>query len=226
MATETPSLTAEAVLRRAADMFAQRGYASTRMKDIADTFGVTHAALYYYFRNKEQILIQINRVAIEGLMATARAVRTSQIPVEHRFEEVVRRHIEFIVKNQALVATLFDNEYALPRAHKTRLRKWRREYTEMLVEMFVEGQRAGQLSAVVSPQLAVALTLGAGNWTYRWYRLDGPIGPDDFALQSVRFLTAGFLARDAAPFTSPGGADGQGTRDSTHSDNRDGTGQP
>ena len=47
----------DALLEAAADLFARRGYAGTNVKDIAEQAGVSVGALYFYFKDKRQILV-------------------------------------------------------------------------------------------------------------------------------------------------------------------------
>ncbi|HBY62044.1 MAG TPA: hypothetical protein DEH78_19665, partial [Solibacterales bacterium] len=51
----------EAILRTAVEMFHNRGYASTSMNEIAEKLHITKPALYHYFRNKEDILLECYR---------------------------------------------------------------------------------------------------------------------------------------------------------------------
>ena len=44
------------ILETAAGLFAERGYAGTSMRDLAEKLGVTPAALYYHFPSKGDIL--------------------------------------------------------------------------------------------------------------------------------------------------------------------------
>lgn len=48
--------TRERLLAVAAELFAERGFAGTSIRDIADRLGVTKAALYYHFASKLEIL--------------------------------------------------------------------------------------------------------------------------------------------------------------------------
>src|ERR1700722_654769 len=47
------------ILERAAELFAQRGFAGTTVQDIADALGMSRPALYYYVKSKEVILEQL-----------------------------------------------------------------------------------------------------------------------------------------------------------------------
>jgi AcrR family transcriptional regulator len=55
------------LLTAATDLFSQRGYAATTVREIVGAAGVTKPVLYYYFRNKEGIYLELMREAFAGL---------------------------------------------------------------------------------------------------------------------------------------------------------------
>lgn len=52
--------TRERILAVAQDLFTQRGYDKTSLRDIAERLEITKAALYYYFPRKEDILLELH----------------------------------------------------------------------------------------------------------------------------------------------------------------------
>ena len=55
------------LLTAATDLFTQRGYAATTVREIVGAAGVTKPVLYYYFRNKEGIYLELMRQAFARL---------------------------------------------------------------------------------------------------------------------------------------------------------------
>jgi len=51
-----PNTTRTEILDTAMTMFVERGYDKTSLREIADSVGVTKAALYYYFRTKDEMV--------------------------------------------------------------------------------------------------------------------------------------------------------------------------
>ena len=51
------------LLEGAAELFTQKGYAATTVREIVAAAGVTKPVLYYYFRNKEGIYLELMREA-------------------------------------------------------------------------------------------------------------------------------------------------------------------
>ncbi len=64
------------MLRAAARCFNEKGYSGSSLKDVARLLGLTDAALYYYVRNKEELVyLCYLRAADVGREAMQRAVR-------------------------------------------------------------------------------------------------------------------------------------------------------
>jgi TetR/AcrR family transcriptional regulator len=55
------------LLAAATDLFTQRGYAATTVREIVGAAAVTKPVLYYYFRNKEGIYLELMRQAFSRL---------------------------------------------------------------------------------------------------------------------------------------------------------------
>ncbi len=66
MATSTSISTKDRILATAAELFAQRGFSSASLQDVADRLGITKAALYYHFDSKDEILLTVLRPYLEA----------------------------------------------------------------------------------------------------------------------------------------------------------------
>ena len=56
-----------AVIRSAGQAFRRRGYHNTSMIQIAKTLGLTKPALYYYVKNKEEVLFECHLIAYDAM---------------------------------------------------------------------------------------------------------------------------------------------------------------
>jgi AcrR family transcriptional regulator len=65
----TAGLTRTRILDAARALFAERGYAGTSMRDLADALGMTKAALYYHFPGKAEILLALVEPLLDRLDA-------------------------------------------------------------------------------------------------------------------------------------------------------------
>ena len=184
----TPVLPDE-VLDRAASMFLAQGYYRTRMSDIADSFGVTHAALYYHFQNKQDILSQINKRAISQLLERATAILADSQSPQDTLLSLVRAHLSYVAEQPAFVATLLEHDLEIPPEDFDEIQSMRREYTAFFVDAYAKA-RVAQRVPDVDANLAVSLLIGACNWVYRWYDPAGGLEPAELVDEAMRLVGA------------------------------------
>ena len=58
----------EAILAHATELFDRKGYLNTSLDDVAQAVGLTREALYYYYRNRSEILLAIIEPQAAGLI--------------------------------------------------------------------------------------------------------------------------------------------------------------
>lgn len=80
MAYKKSEATREGIVTTARRLFAEKGYERTDMKEIAGEMGMTHAALYYYFKNKVDVAWEIYRVETEGVLEEVERVQKELQP--------------------------------------------------------------------------------------------------------------------------------------------------
>jgi AcrR family transcriptional regulator len=104
--TESPGTRAE-ILRVALDLFRSQGYDATSLRQIAERIGITKAALYYHFRAKEQLVIELTRPFLDGfaeVVATARARDRETAPATT--EELLAQYLDLIVAEHDVLSLL------------------------------------------------------------------------------------------------------------------------
>jgi AcrR family transcriptional regulator len=177
------------ILDAAATLFAQRGYAGSKMEHIAEARGVAKSMLYHYFKRKEDVLFGILQDHIFRLQAVVThylegADRSNRYQLLRGFVEV---YLEPTRQNRArhLVA-LHDMRYLIP-AQKQKQIKDERAFLEL-----VEG-----ILHDVDPRLAkqdlkvhALLLMGMLNSIEIWFRQRGRLTSQELVDIVVRhFLT-------------------------------------
>ncbi len=59
--------TRSAILAAAEDLFAERGFAATRLEDIAERVGIKRASIVYYFKDKRELYEAVLSSVLGGL---------------------------------------------------------------------------------------------------------------------------------------------------------------
>ena len=95
-----PEESRAAILRAAAQEFAQHGIAGARTDAIAREAGVNKALLYYYFRDKETLHGAVLDNAFGGLKNTVFQVLDSNLPTREKMLAYAGAYFDFVASNQ------------------------------------------------------------------------------------------------------------------------------
>jgi AcrR family transcriptional regulator len=154
------------ILAAASDVIRRRGARGVGMRDIARAVGLSPANLYYYFRNKDELVYYCQEQALTQLLDLAVEAR-AQRGARARLEWLVRGHLRVVLGGGA---GLHLDELPAPLYKK--LVRLRDQYEDAVRALIFDGQRRGQMRPG-DPKLIAFQLLGALNWTARWYRPDG-----------------------------------------------------
>ena len=95
-----PAASRAAILRAAAEEFAEHGIAGARTEAIAREARVNKALLYYYFKDKETLYGAVLNNAFAGLKATVFRVLDSDLPPREKIMTYMGTYFDFIASNQ------------------------------------------------------------------------------------------------------------------------------
>ena len=188
----------DAVLQTAAHMFLEQGYRRTSMSELAKRLQITKPALYYYFRNKEEILVECYRAGIshiEILLDKALVSRGTGL-------DKVKAYIEAYAKSVVLhdfgrcVSMLDENELSSETRKQVRALKRR---IDSSVRSYIEEGIADKSIARCDAKLASFAMSGAINWIGTWYKPAGPLTGLEIASHFSYLLTEGLRVRTSTP---------------------------
>jgi AcrR family transcriptional regulator len=184
------------IVARATEIFDRQGYANTSLDDIAREVGIAREGIYYYFRNRAEILLTIiaprSRALIEGLK---RILADPALDPPARLRAAVGNHLEQFDR-YCLEMTVSLRDGLLEDAADVRsaMRRIWKEYERLWTRLIDEGQRAGAFRAIGDPKMLAFAVLGMCNWLARWYdpKKGRPIGE---LVEAYTGLVAGGLVK-------------------------------
>ncbi len=162
-----------AILARAAELFARRGYAGTTMNDIADACGLSKATLYHYFDDKYALLVSICEEHVGTLRALVDEVDARHLPPEARLRALICRFVEAYADARDAHRVLTEDVRFLADADRERVLG-----TERALVAAIAQAVAAVRPELADAQLAKPLTMllfGMINWMFTWVRPDGEL---------------------------------------------------
>jgi len=153
--------------RKAARLFAERGYHGTSIGDLAEAMGVQKASLYAHIASKQDLLYETMREGATAFHAALDAI-DERLPATEKIRLALRAHLR-VVDEQLDVATVFVREWRyLEGERREEILRERRRYEERFRLLFREGREHGELRTDLDEASAALLALSAANWAYTW----------------------------------------------------------
>lgn len=179
------------ILEAASRVFRRRGLQSTGMRDIAAEMEMAVGNLYYYFKDKEELLAFIQETTLEGLLTLAAQVRKSRLPADARLRLLIEGHV--VLLNEEIPGSLAHLEIeALREPWRRKIQDQRDEYERTFREILEEGMAAGTFRQADPKVIALAI-LGAVNWTVKWFRPDGGKTAREIGRECAELLVRGVV---------------------------------
>jgi AcrR family transcriptional regulator len=186
----------DAILRAAARLFRERGFADTGMRDIAAAADLSAANLYHYFDGKNALLYYCQDRALDRMLASVASARRASRSAADRLRTVFIAHLQTLL-DEIEGATAHLQIDSLPPSLRAAIVRKRDRYEEALRRIIVEGIAGGEL-VDMDPAIAARAMLGALNWTVTWFRPEGRDSATAVGDVIARFLVRGIAARTPA----------------------------
>jgi TetR/AcrR family fatty acid metabolism transcriptional regulator len=148
------------ILDAAVSVFAQKGYFTARISDIASSAGVADGTIYLYFKNKEDIIASLFAQVIEVHMGRAKEeIARVRKPREKLL--AIARHQLTALSERRDVAILFQTELRQATLMSRISAKELRGYFDLLSKVVEEGQKTGDFRPELPRSLVVQSFFGA-----------------------------------------------------------------
>ncbi len=188
----------ERLIIAAVRLFAAKGYAATSVREIVEAAGVSKPVLYYYFRNKEGVLLAIMHEAVIAHRAVLDEVRGGSGTASQRILLLAERVYTLVIENSLAVRTL-DAVYYGPREGSPEIdfRQLHGEFDEFVRNLVEEGVAAGEFPRGIVDDMVLAILGGflVAKTTISERCLGGePLRPEDLR-RIMQIIIDGIRAR-------------------------------
>ena len=162
-----------AIRDAAARLFADKGYASASIADLARACGISKALMYHYYRDKEDLLADIALSYVDRLASIVDDVAVERLPPAAHLRRLIEAFMTEYEHSAARHRVLVQDVKYLERAHRGRVLARQRKvvdgFAAVIAPLAPEATRA---------ELAKPLTMilfGMINWTFTWLKDRGPL---------------------------------------------------
>jgi len=181
------------IIEAAAQIFAVKGYRAATLDDIAAEIGVTRAALYYYIKSKEELILEVSNKLMQHMAKVIRVGDSKLSPKEKTRKIIVLLVENAIVNLDAAVAHSGHISFMPPRRRMT-FRRRQKKVDEVFQKTLRAGVEEGSFQIDDVKMTAFAI-IGACNWVSRWYRPGNYLTPQQIADSFIGVFEKGYLRK-------------------------------
>jgi AcrR family transcriptional regulator len=177
------------ILKSAAKAFRKLGYHGATVEQIANALHMKKGNLYYYFKNKEEILFACHQYSLDQLTQLLDRVQAGAAPPDEKLRQLIVAFVHTILDELHGTALFLDLE-ALTASHLKAVIVRRDRFEHGVRRLIEEGMSNGAFAASDPKLLAFAL-FGAVNWIPRWFDPHGSATSQEIGERFADYLIAG-----------------------------------
>jgi len=177
------------ILKSAAKAFRRLGYHGATVENIASALHMKKGNLYYYFKNKEEILFACHQYSLDRLLQLLDQVEHSGLGPAEKLRALIVSSVHTILDELHGTALILELE-ALSPPHLKAVVARRDRFDRGIRQVLEEGIADGSFAPDDVKLRSFAL-LGAINWIPRWFNPAGPATSSEIADRFADYLLAG-----------------------------------
>ena len=190
--SETSSLSRkEQVIRKAAELFKEKGYAAASMRDLAQMLGIEAASLYSHIKSKEEILRTLCFDMATEFRASLDEVEKQTVPASEKLKNGIIGHIQVMARDLTASAVFMNEHRHLSEPFLREFLILRINYINRFKRIIEEGVSTGEFKDSIDKKLSVMTLFSSLNWMPMWYNPDGKIEPESLGDQLADMLVNG-----------------------------------
>ena len=198
------------ILKSSAKIFAEKGFHSTSIRDIARATRMSLAGLYYYFSTKEELLFLIQEQCFVTLLQRWEKNAELHNDARVRIRVFVENHLGFFLHNMFEMKVMAREDESLTGEFQEKILLLKRRYVKVLMDL-IEEMQSLEGGRGINLRAATFSLFGMMNWIYTWYHPKRDLPLSELIEQMLRIYFFGILKGGKAQvpwFTSsPAGSD-------------------
>lgn len=164
----------EEITALAKQLFKEKGYMGSSMRDLAQRVGIEAASLYNHFKSKEELLQKICFDLANEYMENLETLKKRKYgSVSAWLESAMHLHLKTTADNIE-ASSVFLNEWRFLTGEALEdYKKFRKNYEDQFRNAVLKGTENREFRNNLDPKITTISILSALNWTANWFKADG-----------------------------------------------------
>jgi TetR/AcrR family transcriptional regulator, cholesterol catabolism regulator len=160
------------ILNAAARVLSVKGYAGTRLSDVAEYAQLQAPAIYYYFASREDLIEEVMYAGIAEMRTHLQDALDALPPTTTAMDKImvaVEAHLRHQLELSDYASATIRNAGQIPERLRARQLKEDAAYGRIWRRLFDDARADGQLRDDLDTRIAQLLVIGALNWSTEWF---------------------------------------------------------
>lgn len=193
--SETDNERRQEILRAAGEIFADRGIANTTVRDIGAKVGILSGSLYYHFRSKDDMVIELLDRELTELVERMQRAMEGREPLD-ALRASIREAVHHAAEKPTAIRIMRNNvSYLRTNPALAGVEKLRQSNRLMWIGLVKACIASGQMRSDVNPDMVVRAMWDSVMGTPRWFPPQGRRRPDAVADQLISLFLDGLLVK-------------------------------
>lgn len=179
----------EDILRSASSVISRQGFHKTTMEDIAAELLMTKGSLYYYFKNKEELLFHCHDLILTGAMELIEDIYQEDISSVEKMKKAIKAHLDIAIQEKEIFNLIVKPEQIFSEENIEDIVNKRDVYAGLFDKIIAQGAERGEFH-LRQQKMARMIILGATNWIQVWYSDKG-----EFSKEEIEEIYAEYLIK-------------------------------
>lgn len=176
------------IINTAADLFKEKGYSGTSIRDLASKVGLEPSSIYSHIKSKEELLSEICLGCARQFTDGMEEIYVLKISVRKKIKALIGLHLDMAFTYPASV-TVFNDEWRhLPEPVLSDFILMRKDYEKKFKRILMEGNNEGKFN-FSNPEIAFNIIIKSLSWSYeavkKYKREDLESELSDFILNAL-----------------------------------------
>jgi AcrR family transcriptional regulator len=173
----------EKIITVASRIMSQKGYKGASLQEISELVGIHKTTIFHYFKNKEELLLAVLRIAIENVIKQLELIIEDEaLSPEEKLRQAIYTHLDSMVKHLDNVNVYHSEIRFLSKKNRRKYLDTRKYYASCFGQIIKEIKESDdRYFKGLDTKIVNFGVLGMCNWVAKWYKESGSLKVEEIA---------------------------------------------
>jgi AcrR family transcriptional regulator len=173
----------ERIITVASRIMSQKGYKGASLQEISELVGIHKTTIFHYFKNKEELLLAVLRIAIENVTTQLERITDDKtLSPEEKLKKAIFTHLDSMVKHLDNVNVYHSEIRFLSNKNRRKYLDTRKYYASCFGKIIKEIKESNdRYFKGLDTKIVNFGILGMCNWVAKWYKESGSFKVEEIA---------------------------------------------